>query len=161
MSFAKLRSLLNSPRRVAASSERHTVMVIDDDPVIRETLLLLLDDDYRVIACASAREGVDAVDEHVCAVIVDIKMSREDGFWACTELRKKVPDIPVIFYSAYQDLKDPYAIINDHRPFGYVTKSDDVQQLLDMLAVAVQLQAMIISNRKLIASLPKEPDSET
>jgi CheY-like chemotaxis protein len=158
MSFAKLRELLNKPQPADTPPERHIVMVIDDDTVMRESLTLLLEKDYQIVACSSARDGVENVHDGVCAVILDIKMSREDGFWACDQIRKKVPDLPIIFYSAYQDLKDPYAIINEHRPFGYVTKSDDSQQLLDMLAVAVQLQSMIISNRKLIENLQEASD---
>lgn len=155
MSFDNLRTLLNNPQRAAAPAGRYPVVLIDDDDAIRDSLTDLLQDDYQIIACASAREGVAAVDESVAAVIVDVRMPGEDGFWACSEIRKKTPDMPVIFYSAYQDVKDPYAIINEHRPFGYVTKGQDIEKLLETLRLAVKLQGMIISNRRLIARLQK------
>jgi DNA-binding NtrC family response regulator len=130
-------------------------VVIDDDVAILRSLELHFGDQYRLVLCTSAREGVDAVDAETCAIILDVKMPGEDGFWACGEIRKKVPDVPVIFYSAYQDLKDPYVIINEYRPFGYVAKGDDIGALTPLVAVAVKLQAMIVANRKLIRDLEK------
>jgi DNA-binding NtrC family response regulator len=136
-----------------ASPAHESVLIIDDDPSIRESLTFLLADRYEVSSCSSASEGVSAVNDEFCAIVLDVKMPGRDGFWACTEIRKKVPDVPVIFYSAYQNLKDPYAVINDHHPFGYVAKGGDVQKLLDMLAAAVDFQAVIVENRKLMRLL--------
>ncbi len=152
-SFSDLDFLLHRDQDASAPSDRHTIVVIDDEDTIRESLAFLLGDVYQIISCASATEGVAAINEDVCAVVCDVKMPGHDGFWACTELRKKVPDVPVIFYSAYQNLKDPYAVINEHRPFGYVAKGEDVQKLLDMLEAAVELQASIVANRKLLRRL--------
>ena len=153
MSFDEFDSLVNKPQGSQPPPAKHPIVVIDDDESIRDNLALLLGDRYRVTLCASAKEGLNAVDEDVCAVIVDIKMPRQDGFWACAYIRKKVPDVPIIFYSAYHDVKDPYSIINEFRPFGYVDKGDDIQKLVDILNVAVQLQAIIIFNRRLIQKL--------
>jgi DNA-binding NtrC family response regulator len=133
--------------------KHHVVVVIDDDITIRESLAFLLSDFYDVSTFGSAKDGVTSITEDVCAVVLDVKMPGHDGFWACNEIRKRVPNMPVIFYSAYQNLKDPYAIINDHRPFGYVAKGDDVQRLLEMLKAAVELQSMIVANQRLLRAL--------
>ena len=109
---------------------RHVVVIVDDDESIREGLQILLTDSYDLILCGSAQEGVSSVNDDVCAVVLDVKMPGQDGFWACTEIHKKVPDIPVIFYSAYQGVKDPYRIINDHYPFGYMAKGGDIGELI-------------------------------
>lgn len=129
---------------------RPTVLVIDDDPILRSSLKVVLKDRYEVILCASAKEGVTSVHDDVCAAVLDVKMGRFDGFWACSEIRKKHPDIPVIFYSAYQDAKDPYDIINEHRPFGYIVKDGDISKLLGALDRAVSLHRIVIRNRRLI-----------
>jgi DNA-binding NtrC family response regulator len=155
-SFRDTQDFFTRHRRPQAPSERYRVVVIDDDASVRDSLQLLLNAHYDVLLCASARAGVDAVDEKTCAVILDVKMPGEDGFAACNEIRRKVPDIPIIFYSAYQNLKDPYAIINEHRPFGYIVKGgDEVRKLLDVLGTAVRVQAMIVDNRELIKRLEK------
>jgi DNA-binding NtrC family response regulator len=128
-------------------------VVIDDDKGSRESLAFILGDQYEVTTCASGKDGVDAINEDVCAVILDVRMPEQDGFSTCNEIRQKIPDVPIIFYSAYQSAKDPYEIINDHRPFGYVVKGDDLQKLVKLVSLAVKLQAMVVHNRKLIQKL--------
>lgn len=152
-SFNDLGSLIDKYRSAPPPSTGHPVVVIDDDASIRENLALLLGDRYQITLCASAQEGIAAVHENICAVILDIKMPGTDGFGTCAEIRKRAPDVPVIFYSAYHDIKDPYAIINEFHPYGYVDKGDDIQKLIDILRVAVHLQSIVIFNRKLIQSL--------
>lgn len=151
--FGELDKLMGEETGPGASSAHESVVIIDDDPSIRASLEFLLGDRYQIAACSSASEGLNALNDEVCAIVLDVKMPGRDGFWACTEIRKKAPDVPVIFYSAYQNLKDPYAVINDHHPFGYVAKDGDVQQLLDVLAAAVEIQAAIVENRKLMRRL--------
>lgn len=152
-SFRDTDYLLSQGQDEADPEKHYSVVVIDDDVTIRDSLAFLLSDQYDVSTYGSAKEGVTAITEDVCAVVLDVKMPGHDGFWACNEIRKRVPNMPVIFYSAYQNLKDPYAIINDHRPFGYVAKGDDVQRLLDMLKAAVELQSMIVANQRLLRNL--------
>lgn len=158
MSFDDLDTLLKDDASSGGKKreeKRWPILVIDDDPDIRETLGVLLDSRYQVTLAASAEEGVAAMREDTCAVVLDIKMGGKDGFWACDEIRKKVPDVPVIFFSAYQDAKDPYRIINEHRPFAYISKDGSSKKLLDTIDMAVKLQSMIISNRQFLRSLTK------
>jgi DNA-binding NtrC family response regulator len=133
--------------------ERPRIVVVDDDLNMRRSLETLLSDTYLVALASSATEGVAAMDEQTCAVVLDIKMKGYDGFWACTEIRKRYPDVPIIFYSAWQDLKDPYQIINEHRPFGYLTKDGDTVRLLDMLEAAVRIHRVTLYNKKLVEGL--------
>ncbi len=155
MSFRDLDALLNERQDSPTLVKRHPVVVIDDDATIREGLEFLLRERYEVTVWASAKEGVLAVDEDTCAVILDVKMSNHDGFWACNEIRKRFEDVPIIFYSAYQNVKDPIAVINEHRPFGYVPKGGNVQKLISTVDAAVRLQSLVVANRKLIESLQK------
>lgn len=155
MAFDDFDALLQKDvaRETPVTAELPRVVIIDDDPGIRRSLALLLSGTYQVRLYASALEGVPAVDDEVCAVILDIKMKGHDGFWACNEIRKTQPEVPVIFYSAYQDVKDPYEVINQHRPFGYLSKDSGVRRLLDTLETAVRLRTLAIENRKQLAAL--------
>ena len=47
-----------------------------------------------------------------------VRMNDADGFVAYKAMRAKDADLPIIFYSAYQDIKDPYEIINWTTPEG-------------------------------------------
>ncbi|XXX72921.1 response regulator [Sorangium sp. So ce134] len=129
------------------------MLVIDDDKASRESLAFVLGDQYEVTVCATGKDGVAAVHEDICAVIIDVRMPEQDGFVTCDQIRQKCADIPVIFYSAYQGAKDPMDIINDHRPFAYVIKGGNLNRLVDVVRLAVQLQSLVIQNRKIIRRL--------
>ncbi len=137
----------------SAPQDRHAILVIDDDKASRESLKFIFEDQYELVMCSSAKEGIAAVHEDICAVILDVRMPEQDGFSACEEIRRKFPDMPVIFYSAYQSAKDPIEIINEYHPLGYVVKGGDLQRLVKLVALAVQLQSIVVQNRKLIRRL--------
>lgn len=162
MSTPNLKSLLMQDADDARTPEpeaRSPILVVDDDATVRRALELLLGEYYQVTLAASAEEGVAAVGPDTCAVVLDVRMNGYDGFWACDEIRKRHPDVPVIFYSAFQDAKDPYRIINEHRPFGYIIKDGDSRELLETLGVAVRMHRMTLDNRRLVESLkrPRKP----
>ena len=152
-------ALLARSKGEDAQSARHQIVVIDDDLASRGSLAFIFKSQYEVITCATAREGVAAVNEETCAVILDIRMPEQDGFSACDEIRRLHPDMPIIFYSAYQNAKDPLEIINDHRPFAYVVKGGDLDKLVRLVGLAVQLQAVIVKNRRLLTKLQAEREA--
>jgi DNA-binding NtrC family response regulator len=110
----------------------------------------MLERRYRVLLVDSAEGAVAAVSEDIHAVVLDIKMKGHDGFWACSEMRKLCPGMPVIFYSAYQDLKDPYRLINEHYPIGYITKGGDTTMLLDAIDTAVKLSTIAMFGKRVL-----------
>ena len=132
---------------------RPIVVIIDDDASIRGSLGRVLKDKYEVRTCVDGVEGVRAVDKNTCCVILDVRMPNHDGFWVCKHLRKKDPDVPIIFHSAYQDLKDPYEIINEFHPFGYVIKGDTVATLLQLVAKAVKHSERLREGRRTVDRL--------
>lgn len=114
-----------------------TIMIIDDDKTVRDSLRLLLRDHYNVILCSSGQEGIDAITPDVQAVILDIKMEHLDGFETCDLLYQKFPEVPVIFHTAYQEFKDPFFIMYQHRPFAYLKKGYTKEELFDIVERAV------------------------
>jgi len=135
------------------SGARPRIVVVDDDPSMRDAIGFLLQDDYDVTLCETADAGVAAVTDDTAAAILDIKMRGNDGFWACKHIREKQALLPVIFYSAYQDVKNPYEIINDYQPFGYVIKGDDLGDLVAMISRAVDYHRLVRRNKKIIDRL--------
>jgi DNA-binding NtrC family response regulator len=147
----------SSSRAEAPKSERlPLVLVVDDDDGMREALNLLLSGRYRVLSCSSAVAGLEAFTDDVCVVILDVKMRGQDGFWACDQIRKRQPDIPIIFYSAYQDVKNPFDIINSYRPFGYLTKDGNSSKLLSTVELAAQLFQSTLRSRRIIERLKRK-----
>jgi DNA-binding NtrC family response regulator len=161
MGFREFEDLLeeDSPSvRVPSSRDgkgRPVVVVIDDDEMIRRSLRTVLMTRYDVRLYSAAQDGVTGVGDDVCAVILDVKMAGFDGFWACMQIRRKCPEVPVIFYSAYQDAKNPYDIINECHPVGYVVKDGSSGKLMSLLDQAVQMSLKRLENRRLVESVRK------
>ncbi|WP_433928330.1 two-component system response regulator [Sorangium cellulosum] len=131
------------------------VLVVDEDRSTWQPLGALLSERYRVVVCASALDGVAAFTEDTCAVIIDVRMSGQDGFWVCDQIRKVQPEVPVIFYSATQDEKDSFEVINAHRPFAYVDKHGAAQRLLDALEKATRIFQSTLRSRRIIERLQR------
>lgn len=125
------------PLAADGSAEAPQVLIIDDDEDLGAALRLTLSRLYRVTVCDNAVAGIKAVSEDTSVIILDIKMAGMDGFTCYSKIREKDPDVPIIFHSAYQDLRDPYRIINEYRPFGYLTKGSELSVLLKTVAEAV------------------------
>ena len=141
MSFEDLdtfyNSLVDKERKSAAEPPKPMLLVVDDDPQLREALRLALQPSYRVQLNSTARDAVAAICDELSAVILDTRMPDQDGFATYKEITERDPDLPIIFYSAYQDLKDPYEIMNQYRPFGYITKGDGHLALFRTISAAV------------------------
>lgn len=129
------------------------VLVIDDDLHVRDALKIILGKKFDLILCSNGWEGIEKVNSNVYAVILDIKMEGKNGFETFTEIKEKNAYIPIIFHSAYQDIKNPFEIMNDYRPFGYVIKGEDGKQLLTTLESAVDYYLQINKNALLVQKL--------
>ena len=132
---------------------RPLVLIIDDDRNVRESLKIALNTNYRTTLCASGQEGVEVVHAGVSAVILDIKMEEKDGFETFKEIKQKFLHLPIIFHTAYQELKNPYEVINEYRPFGYISKEGSFRELLDTLNSAVEYYRQIHRNKSLLIRL--------
>ena len=80
-------------------------------------------------------------------------MEGKNGFETLTEIKKKNIYLPVIFLTAYQDLKDPLEILNEYRPFGYVIKGSEGKELQDTVESAVSYYDQINKNIFLVKAL--------
>ncbi len=129
------------------------ILIIDDDFHVREALKIIFEKKYKVILCANGETGIENVSPSVFAVILDIKMEGKNGFETFSEIKKKNMYLPIIFLTAYQDIKDPLEIINSYRPFGYVIKGADSKQLLDTTESAVNYYQQINKNMFLVKAL--------
>lgn len=129
------------------------IVVVDDEPLLLESMAEYLSDEYHVVECSSGYEAISAVSEDVHCVVLDIKMRGKDGFETYEEIRNKFPYLPIIFHTAFQNLKDPYDVINTHRPFGYVLKTTGLKQLQATVNSAVDYYSQILTNRRLVHGL--------
>jgi diguanylate cyclase (GGDEF)-like protein len=127
--------------------------VVDDDKQILNALRLVLSDQYTMQLAETAKQALEQVDESTSAVLLDIKMPDSDGFQTFMEIKAKNPHVPIIFHSAYQDIKDPYDVMNYYRPFGYIQKGNNTAVLLDTLASAVDYSRQVRANLRMADEL--------
>ena len=141
-----------------AKKDGTLIVIIDDDATIRMSLEYSLREHYQVEVYGNGKDAVEALKPESSVVILDIKMPDHDGFWTFKELRNIDADLPIIFHSAYQDLEDPFVIINEYRPFGYLNKSGDLSELMNMVRKAVEYRERVDSQRHLMEQLRKVKD---
>jgi DNA-binding NtrC family response regulator len=147
---------VDGARRYVKNDDRPVIVVVDDDRGARDALVALFEDRYRVIACAGAVSGVAAVNDETGTVILGLGMRGRDGVWACSEMRKRVPGLPVIFSSGYQSSRDPCALIHEHRPFDHGARSGGIEWLVEAVDVALRLQRMQATSKNLLRKLRAE-----
>jgi len=85
-----------------------SILIADDNPEIRKLLCHLFEAQHDYDLCAQAATGQEAIDlallHHPDLVILDLSMPVMDGLVAARELKKLLPKILVILFTAYADL---------------------------------------------------------
>lgn len=132
------------------------IMVVDDNASMLQTLRYILEDEgYRVILCPNGRAAIAGFDKNVYAVILDIIMPDIDGLKVFEELKKINPYCPIIFLTGFIEKQDRGNIRKKFRPYAYVIKGQDPDQLLDTLAGAVEYFKNFLENLKLNEELKR------
>ncbi len=139
MEFSRTRSRpLKRPLRKATTVAKPVVLVVDDDEGIRSALELLLREKYDVQLCATGHKGIKSVNNETRAVVLDVKMPGKDGFQVCKEIKMKYPELPIIFYSAFDDLSERVQFRKKYRPYSYFEKTGNIKELLEGIDKAVK-----------------------
>ncbi|HEU4403760.1 MAG TPA: response regulator [Polyangiaceae bacterium] len=125
----------------AEKEPKPAILVVDDNPLVRAGLELTLKDEFDAVLCGSGREALARLNERLEAAVLDVKMPEMDGFEVYRRIRERLPELPVVFYSAYQDFKEPLDVINEYAPAGFVIKGreDAHEKLLDVLRRCVRI----------------------
>jgi len=85
-----------------------TILVADENPKIRKLLCELFESEQDYDICAEATNGQEAIDlasgcrRHL--IILDLLMPVMDGLTAARELKRLMPDVPIILFTQCADL---------------------------------------------------------
>jgi DNA-binding NarL/FixJ family response regulator len=110
------------------------ILIADDHDAVRRGVraVLLSRDDIQV--CAEASDGSEAITKALQSkpdlIILDLTMPILGGFAAAKELRRLLPDTPILFYSMHQGEH----LIREAQQMGvqgFVSKSNISDTLLD------------------------------
>lgn len=113
------------------NSKKEILLVEDDEnfgSVLQE--YLEIKGDFNVTLCGNGLEGLAKVrsqDFHLA--IFDIMMPEMDGFTLAEEVKKRVPNLPLIFASAKSDIKDKKEAFKLGAD-DYITKPFSIEELL-------------------------------
>jgi CheY-like chemotaxis protein len=84
------------------------ILVVDDNPTIRKLLCHLFESDENYEICAEASNGEEAiplaVENQPDLIILDLSMPVMDGLASARELKRRLPDVPIILFTQYADL---------------------------------------------------------
>jgi DNA-binding NarL/FixJ family response regulator len=85
----------------------HTVLIADDNLYIRQGLCELLAREEDFDTCGQAKNGKEAIEKaeklRPDLVLLDLSMPVMNGLDATRTLKRVMPEVPVIMFSAYSD----------------------------------------------------------
>ncbi len=89
-------------------SSKQTIMIVDDDLNVLEVLQArLTSNGYQVIKATSGTEAINLLkSKHIDLLISDMKMPGMDGMDLFQEVRTQIPNLPVIFLTAFGSIPD-------------------------------------------------------
>jgi CheY-like chemotaxis protein len=108
-----------------------TVLCVDDEKVgLRVRKILLESHGFKVLTASSGLQGLSMFDEHdIDLVVLDYYMPGLNGGQVAAEMRRRRPQVPIIFLSAYFSL--PPADLELANAF--ITKGDPPDVLIQKI----------------------------
>ncbi len=126
-----------------ADQPKVPILVIDDDESIRRGLTRVFSHKYEVLTAESGKKEVEVLSPAVHSEILDVKMRELNGFSTYPKLKAKSPDVPIIFYTAFQSEHDLLQVMNKYKPEGYVDKGMDITVLDNLVSNAVRKYQLV------------------
>lgn len=108
-----------------------TVLCVDDEKVgLRVRKIMLESHGFKVLTASSGLQGLAVFDENeIDLVVLDFYMPGLDGGQVAAEMRRRRPEVPIIFLSAYFSL--PPAALELANAF--ITKGDPPDVLIQKI----------------------------
>ena len=132
--------LLNAVHSIApVNGLAMNVLVVDDDPDVLELLSdILVGEGYMVLTAANGHQAVQAVEtnEHIAAVLLDIRIPGKGGMEVLKDIRKRRPDVGVVIISGIQDREIAQQALT-LGAFDYLIKPFDINRVIDILAACL------------------------
>ncbi|MDD4273060.1 MAG: sigma-54 dependent transcriptional regulator [Desulfobacter postgatei] len=120
----------------------HKILIVDDDPSILEVLDARLSaSNFKVLKAKDAAGAEQILREHkgIDLLVSDIKMPGKSGIELFTDIRKSLPNLPVIFLTAYGTIPDAV----DAMKLGaadYISKPFDGLELIKKINTMMALR---------------------
>jgi DNA-binding NarL/FixJ family response regulator len=123
----------------------HTILIADDSPFIREALCNVFEREEDFDVCGEAENGMEALEKaqelYPDLILLDLSMPVMNGLDATRVLKRVMPEVPVIMFSAYSDSSTE----KEARSAGVstlVSKSEHISVLLSKARRALEPQQL-------------------
>jgi DNA-binding NarL/FixJ family response regulator len=87
---------------------RKCILIADDSKTIRTLIRAFIENRAGFEVCGEAVDGVDAIEKakelHPDLIILDLAMPRMNGAAAASVLKRRMPKIPIILFTMYDEL---------------------------------------------------------
>ena len=115
------------------------ILIVDDEPNALKVLSAILSEDgYNVIQSSNVDDAINILGRNdVDVVITDLKMPGRDGMYLFEFVQENLPDIPVIFLTAFGTVESAVQAMN-RGAYYYFVKPPNYTQLKGILARAVE-----------------------
>ena len=84
-----------------------SILLVDDSPSIRTLIRWHLEFRPSLEVCGEASDGIEAVEKaqqlSPDLIVMDFSMPRMNGVEAARELKQKMPHIPIVLFTAYEN----------------------------------------------------------
>ena len=79
------------------------ILVVDDDAIVIKSCKRILEaEGFEVSSVPSADEALGAIKQFdFDLLLIDVKMPKHDGMYLMREIKKELPDVPIIVMSGY------------------------------------------------------------
>ena len=123
-------------------AESANILVVDDDQGILSVVSTALERaGYHVIAASDAAQALALLNGSVDLVLTDIVMPGVSGIEFANEVRKRLPDLPIILMSAWNSAAENA----QPSPWPLVQKPFRIAALLDAVRDAISGQVRSVS----------------
>ena len=138
----------------AATAPKARILVIDDEEHVRRVLeLMLTRQGYAVTTAANGTDGLERYAADIFElVILDLRMPDLDGLTVLSRLRAAEPDQTVVMITAYASVETALNAMKQGA-FDYIGKPFQEDEILVVVAKAVERSRMLADNRRLRAEV--------
>jgi len=115
-------------------SRKIKILMVDDEAQFRTTTeRILTRKGFETILAGSGEEAIEKLDQKPDVIVLDIKMPGMDGHQALAEIKKRLPDLPVIMLTGHAALPSAEEA-RAKGAFDYLTKPCNI----DILAAKIE-----------------------
>nr|MBN2278073.1 sigma-54-dependent Fis family transcriptional regulator [candidate division Zixibacteria bacterium] len=141
-----------------------TILIVDDEAFMRKNIIDLLSSrECHTIEAEDGREAVDRVREHKPDIILlDINLPRMDGLTALKEIKKIMPDLPIIVFTAYGTSERAIQAMKAGA-YDYLEKPFELDEFLLIIERALEFSELLDEVRELrnkVSSIPDNDDTQ-